>query len=119
MIRDKSMDTGFVKHLRTEYKSLIAEVHHFGSDPDPLSQSKMASLEARIRSLKGLSPIKVDPVIVKETLKINKQKNQFKDEMTKQNSAPAVEPTAHRPSSPFQRTRSHLQRQPSLLQQQP
>ncbi|KAL6968911.1 hypothetical protein U1Q18_048127 [Sarracenia purpurea var. burkii] len=57
MIRDESMDKDFVKLLRTENKSFTAELLRIDKDPDPFSPSKIASLEARIRSLKGLSPI--------------------------------------------------------------
>ncbi|KAL6991680.1 hypothetical protein U1Q18_009791 [Sarracenia purpurea var. burkii] len=57
MIRDESMDKDFVKLLRTENKSFTAELLRIDKDPDPFSPSKMAFLEARIRSLKGLSPI--------------------------------------------------------------
>ncbi|KAL6993656.1 hypothetical protein U1Q18_011768 [Sarracenia purpurea var. burkii] len=52
------MDKDFVTFLRTESKSFTAELLRFDKDPDPFSPSKMASLEARIRSLKGLSLVK-------------------------------------------------------------
>ncbi|KAL6958346.1 hypothetical protein U1Q18_041551, partial [Sarracenia purpurea var. burkii] len=58
MIKDESMDKDFVKFLRTENKSFTAEILRIDKDPDPFSPSKMASLEARMRCLKGLSPIK-------------------------------------------------------------
>ncbi|KAL6956466.1 hypothetical protein U1Q18_044584 [Sarracenia purpurea var. burkii] len=54
------MDKDFVTLLRTESKSFTAELLRFDKDPDPFSPSKMASLEARIRSLKGLSPVKAE-----------------------------------------------------------
>ncbi|KAL6955292.1 hypothetical protein U1Q18_043792 [Sarracenia purpurea var. burkii] len=54
------MDKDFVTLLRTESKSFTAELFRFDKDPDPFSPSKMASLEARIRSLKGLSPVKAE-----------------------------------------------------------
>ncbi|KAL7002197.1 hypothetical protein U1Q18_003351 [Sarracenia purpurea var. burkii] len=54
------MDKDFVTLLRTESKSFTAELLRFHKDPDPFSPSKMASLEARIRSLKGLSPVKAE-----------------------------------------------------------
>ncbi|KAL6953351.1 hypothetical protein U1Q18_040898 [Sarracenia purpurea var. burkii] len=60
LIRDESMDKDFVTLLRTESKSFTAELLRFDKDPDPFSPSKMASLEARIRSLKGLSPVKAE-----------------------------------------------------------
>ncbi|KAL6973778.1 hypothetical protein U1Q18_027963, partial [Sarracenia purpurea var. burkii] len=58
MIKDESMDKDFVKFLRTENKSFTAEILRIDKVPDPFSPSKMASLEARMRCLKGLSPIK-------------------------------------------------------------
>ncbi|KAL6971617.1 hypothetical protein U1Q18_031298, partial [Sarracenia purpurea var. burkii] len=58
MMRNESLDKDFARFLRTETKSFTAELLRVDKNPDPFSPSKMASLEARIRSLKGLSPVK-------------------------------------------------------------
>ncbi|KAL6955259.1 hypothetical protein U1Q18_045337 [Sarracenia purpurea var. burkii] len=55
MMRDKSLDKDFAIFLRTETKSFTTELLHFDKNP-----------EARIRSLKGLSPIKEEAKIKKE-----------------------------------------------------
>ncbi|KAL6976834.1 hypothetical protein U1Q18_025619, partial [Sarracenia purpurea var. burkii] len=66
MMRDESLDKDFAGFLRKETKSFTAELLRFDKHPDPFSPSKMASLEARIRCLKGLSPVKVEAKIKKE-----------------------------------------------------
>ncbi|KAL6976839.1 hypothetical protein U1Q18_025624 [Sarracenia purpurea var. burkii] len=61
LISDESTDKDLAKLLGTESKVLISEIHRFGSEP--FSPSRMEALEPRMRLLKGLSPVKVDPEI--------------------------------------------------------
>ncbi|KAL6971516.1 hypothetical protein U1Q18_031195, partial [Sarracenia purpurea var. burkii] len=73
MMRNESLDKDFARFLRTETKSFTAELLRVDKNPDPFSPSKMASLEARIRSLKGLSPVNKEAKIVTAEEKLIKQ----------------------------------------------
>ncbi|KAL6956871.1 hypothetical protein U1Q18_040579 [Sarracenia purpurea var. burkii] len=77
MMRNESLDRDFARFLRTETKSFTAELLRVDKNPDPFSPSKMASLEARIRSLKGLSPvIKEAKKATAEEILINKEEDE-------------------------------------------
>ncbi|KAL6953343.1 hypothetical protein U1Q18_040890 [Sarracenia purpurea var. burkii] len=77
MMRNESLDRDFSRFLRTETKSFTAELLRIDKNPDPFSPSKMASLEARIRSLKGLSPvIKEAKKATAEEILINKEEDE-------------------------------------------
>ncbi|KAL6965394.1 hypothetical protein U1Q18_036446, partial [Sarracenia purpurea var. burkii] len=77
MMRNESLDRDFARFLRTETKSFTAEFLRVDKNPDPFSPSKMASLEARIRSLKGLSPvIKEAKKATAEEILINKEEDE-------------------------------------------
>ncbi|KAL6957229.1 hypothetical protein U1Q18_040487 [Sarracenia purpurea var. burkii] len=73
MMRNESLDKDFARFLRTETKSFTAELLRVDKNPDPFSPSKMASSEARIRSLKGLSPVNKEAKIVTAEEKLIKQ----------------------------------------------
>ncbi|KAL6952642.1 hypothetical protein U1Q18_043814 [Sarracenia purpurea var. burkii] len=57
-IRSEAFDKDSARVVREELKALNRVLIESGSDPDPFSPAKMAVLEARIRMMKGFSPIK-------------------------------------------------------------
>ncbi|KAL6966181.1 hypothetical protein U1Q18_041103, partial [Sarracenia purpurea var. burkii] len=79
MMRNESLDKDFARFLRTETKSFTAELLRVDKNSDPFSPSKMASLEARICSLKGLSPVKKEAKNVTAEEKLIKKEEDIQE----------------------------------------
>ncbi|KAL6991670.1 hypothetical protein U1Q18_009781 [Sarracenia purpurea var. burkii] len=62
-LEESPKDTRMTKTLQSEKESLEAEVTEYSKCPDALLPMRMAAIEARIRRLKGLSPVKLDSVV--------------------------------------------------------
>ncbi|KAL6991856.1 hypothetical protein U1Q18_009967, partial [Sarracenia purpurea var. burkii] len=61
--KNNSKDTKITKTLQSKKESLESEVTEYTKCPDSLLPVRMATIEARIRHLKDLSPIKLDTTI--------------------------------------------------------
>ncbi|KAL6995391.1 hypothetical protein U1Q18_005528 [Sarracenia purpurea var. burkii] len=59
-LKDNPKDTKMTKILQSEKESLESEVTEYSKCLDSLLPVRMAAIEARIKLLKGLSPIKLD-----------------------------------------------------------
>ncbi|KAL6988811.1 hypothetical protein U1Q18_014564 [Sarracenia purpurea var. burkii] len=61
LLKDKTIDKKSTDLFQSEKLNLESEIRDYSICPDHLLREKMAIIEARIRKLKGLSPVKFEP----------------------------------------------------------
>ncbi|KAL6965534.1 hypothetical protein U1Q18_036584, partial [Sarracenia purpurea var. burkii] len=70
LLRNKSIDKKSNDLFRTERFNLESEIQEYSICPDHLLSEKMAIVEARIRKMKGLSPVKGQAVVGAEVSEV-------------------------------------------------